>query len=227
MSTPFRISHSFKVSRDTLWAVYTQPEHLSKWFGPQGFTMPAYDMEFRVGGAFLHALQAPDGTQMWGKWEFLGIDAPRRLSVIQHFSDQAGGVTRHPMSPGWPLVPVASANSVSPSAMVCTGSMLRARPLWAMVASFWHCDLVSRASVAMMPMVVAMPDISAAGNWPSHSAAIVSSGVRPSSASTMWFNNMVSVLVLASLGNRTRSMIWPRAASHTRNSFNNPDAVKI
>jgi uncharacterized protein YndB with AHSA1/START domain len=83
MSKPFRISHSFKVSRDTLWAVYTQPEHLTKWFGPQGFTMPAYDMEFRVGGVFLHALQAPDGTQMWGKWEFLGIEAPSRLSLIQ------------------------------------------------------------------------------------------------------------------------------------------------
>ena len=108
MSTPFRISHSFKVSRDTLWAVYTQPEHLCKWFGPQGFTMPAYDMEFRVGGAFLHALQAPDGTQMWGKWEFLGIDAPRRLSLVQHFSDRKGGITRHPLSPAWPLRTMAT-----------------------------------------------------------------------------------------------------------------------
>lgn len=110
MSTPFRISHSFKVSRDTLWAVYTQPEHLSKWMGPQGFTMPAYDMEFRVGGAFLHALQAPDGTQMWGKWEFLGIEPPSRLSLIQHFSDREGGITRHPMAPTWPLRTMATSH---------------------------------------------------------------------------------------------------------------------
>jgi len=110
MSTPFRISHSFKVSRDTLWAVYTQPEHLSKWMGPQGFTMPAYDMEFRVGGVFLHALQAPDGTQMWGMWEFLGIDAPSRLSLIQHFSDREGGITRHPMAPTWPLRTMATSH---------------------------------------------------------------------------------------------------------------------
>ena len=110
MPTPFRISHSFKVSRDTLWAVYTQPEHLSKWMGPQGFTMPAYDMEFRVGGAFLHALQAPDGTQMWGKWEFLGIEPPSRLSLIQHFSDREGGITRHPMAPTWPLRTMATSH---------------------------------------------------------------------------------------------------------------------
>ena len=110
MATPFRISHSFKVSRDTLWAVYTQPEHLSKWMGPQGFTMPAYDMEFRVGGAFLHALQAPDGTQMWGKWEFLGIEPPSRLSLIQHFSDREGGITRHPMAPTWPLRTMATSH---------------------------------------------------------------------------------------------------------------------
>lgn len=110
MSKPFRISHSFKVSRDTLWSVYTQPEHLSKWMGPQGFTMPAYDMEFRVGGVFLHALQAPDGTQMWGKWEFLGIEVPSRLSLIQHFSDREGGVTRHPMAPTWPLRTMANSH---------------------------------------------------------------------------------------------------------------------
>jgi len=108
MSKPFRISHSFKVPRETLWAVYTQPEHLTHWMGPQGFTLPAYDMEFRVGGVFLHALQAPDGTQMWGKWEFLGIDAPQRLSLIQYFSDQEGGVTRHPMAPTWPLRTMAT-----------------------------------------------------------------------------------------------------------------------
>jgi uncharacterized protein YndB with AHSA1/START domain len=76
--------------------------------GPQGFTIPAYDMEYRVGGAFLHALQAPDGTQMWGKWEFLGIDAPQRLSLIQYFSDQQGGITRHPMAPTWPLRTMAT-----------------------------------------------------------------------------------------------------------------------
>jgi len=108
MSKPFRISQTFKVARPTLWAVYTQPEHVSKWLAPQGFTMPAYDMEFRIGGRFLHAMQAPDGTQMWGKWEFLGIEAPRRLSLIQHFSDREGGMTRHPMAPSWPLRTMAN-----------------------------------------------------------------------------------------------------------------------
>ena len=110
MSKPFRLSHTFQVARPTLWAVYTQPEHLSKWFAPQGFTMPAYDMEFRVGGRFLHAMQALDGTQMWGKWEFLGIDAPSRLSLIQHFSDREGGITRHPMAPTWPLRTMATSH---------------------------------------------------------------------------------------------------------------------
>ena len=108
MSKPFRLSHTFQVARPTLWAVYTQPEHLSKWFAPQGFTMPAYDMEFRVGGRFLHAMQALDGTQMWGKWEFLGIDAPQRLSIIQGFSDAQGGLSRHPLSPTWPLRTMAT-----------------------------------------------------------------------------------------------------------------------
>jgi len=45
---------------------------------------------------------------MWGKWEFLGIDAPQRLSIIQGFSDAQGGMTRHPMSPTWPLRTMAT-----------------------------------------------------------------------------------------------------------------------
>ena len=51
-----------------------------------------------------------------------------------------------------------------------------------MLASLLAWALVSWASVATMPMVVAMPAIRCAGNWPSTSAASVSSGVRPSSA---------------------------------------------
>ena len=51
-------------------------------------------------------------------------------------------------------VPVASANSVSPSNIVCTGRIARARPSWPMPATLAHCALVSVASVAMTPIVV-------------------------------------------------------------------------
>ena len=40
---------------------------------------------------------------MWGKFVYREIEAPERLVFIVSFSDEKGGVTRHPMSPDWPL----------------------------------------------------------------------------------------------------------------------------
>lgn len=48
-------------------------------------------------------MKAPDGSDMWGKFIYREIDAPKRLVFIVSFSDPKGGVTRHHMSPNWPL----------------------------------------------------------------------------------------------------------------------------
>jgi uncharacterized protein YndB with AHSA1/START domain len=50
-----------------------------------------------------HGMQAPDGKAMRGKFVNREIVAPERLVFINSFSDQAGSITRHPMSPTWPL----------------------------------------------------------------------------------------------------------------------------
>lgn len=44
-----------------------------------------------------------NGQEMWGKWVFREITPPRKLVYINSFSDEKGGLTRHPMSPTWPL----------------------------------------------------------------------------------------------------------------------------
>ena len=62
-----------------------------------------------------------------------------------------------------PARPVPSANSVSPSDMVCTGLMLRARPSCPTVASREACALVMTASVAITPIVVLVPASSGCG----------------------------------------------------------------
>jgi len=40
---------------------------------------------------------------MWAKFVYREIAAPERLVWVHSFSDEAGGLTRHPMSPTWPL----------------------------------------------------------------------------------------------------------------------------
>jgi uncharacterized protein YndB with AHSA1/START domain len=52
---------------------------------------------------FLYGMTAPDGTDLWGRFMYREIAAPKKLVFIVSFSDPQGGVTRNPWSPQWPL----------------------------------------------------------------------------------------------------------------------------
>lgn len=99
----FVISRVFDAPRDLMWKLFTDPEHMKKWWGPKGFTVIHSKMDLRPGGTYHYGMKAPDGTPMWGKFKFLEIKKPERMVQITCFSDEAGGVTRHPMAPDWPL----------------------------------------------------------------------------------------------------------------------------
>ena len=99
----FVISREFAAPRELVWRAWTDPEHLQRWFGPKGFTMPTCAMDFRPGGIFHYGIKSPDGHEMWSKWTFVEIVPPEKLVAIVSFSDAQRGVTRHPMSATWPL----------------------------------------------------------------------------------------------------------------------------
>jgi uncharacterized protein YndB with AHSA1/START domain len=74
-----------------------------QWFGPKGFKMPGAKIDFRPGGTFHYCMEAPNGEEMWGKFVYREIVAPERIVFVSSFSDEDGEVTRHPLSPDWPL----------------------------------------------------------------------------------------------------------------------------
>jgi uncharacterized protein YndB with AHSA1/START domain len=102
-SEPFVISRVLDAPRDLVWKVFTDPEHMKQWWGPKGFTVVASNMDLRPGGIYHYGLKAPDGAPMWGKFVYREITPPERMVFLNSFSDEAGGVTRHPMAPKWPL----------------------------------------------------------------------------------------------------------------------------
>lgn len=104
----FVITREFDAPRELVWQAWTERERLRQWFGPKGFTMPVAKMDFRPGGSFHYCLQSPDGHKMWGKFIYREIVAPERIVLVNSFSDEAGGLTRHPMSPTWPLEMLAT-----------------------------------------------------------------------------------------------------------------------
>src|SRR5882762_3903510 len=99
----FVITRVFDAPRELVWKAWTERDRLMQWFGPKGFTMSTAKMDFRPGGIFHYCLQSPDGKEMWGKFVYREIVAPERIVLVNSFSDEAGGITRHPMSATWPL----------------------------------------------------------------------------------------------------------------------------
>ena len=99
----FVISRVFDAPRELVFKVFTDPNHMMHWWGPKGYTVIAAKMDLRPGGIYHYGLKAPDGATMWGKFVYREIVAPERLVFVNCFSDEAGHITRHPLSPIWPL----------------------------------------------------------------------------------------------------------------------------
>jgi uncharacterized protein YndB with AHSA1/START domain len=65
--------------RGAVFAVWTTPEHLSRWWGPTGFTLPDCEMDFREGGTFRFHMRAPSGKDHWLRGVFREIVEPERI----------------------------------------------------------------------------------------------------------------------------------------------------
>jgi uncharacterized protein YndB with AHSA1/START domain len=105
---PFTTSREFDAPRALVYAVHTEPAHLARWMGPDGFKGIHTAMDLRPGGVHHYGLQGPGGHEMWGKQVFREVEPQRRLVYLQSFSDREGGVTRHPTAPSWPLEMLAT-----------------------------------------------------------------------------------------------------------------------
>ena len=98
----FVVTRTFDAPRDPVFKAWTEADRLARWFGPKGFTMLSTKLDLRPGGVFHYGMQSPDGKVMWGRWVFREVDPPGRLVFVASFSDDAGGVTRHPFALEWP-----------------------------------------------------------------------------------------------------------------------------
>ena len=97
------ITRVFDAPRDLVWEAWTERERLMEWFGPKGFTMRTATLDLRPGGVFHYCLRSPYGKDMWATFVYREIVAPERIVLVNSFSDEQGNLTRHPMSPTWPL----------------------------------------------------------------------------------------------------------------------------
>ena len=58
------ITRTVKAPRALVWEVCTDPKHIDRWWGPNGFTNKTLSFELRVGGQWKYTMTGPDG-KVW------------------------------------------------------------------------------------------------------------------------------------------------------------------
>lgn len=98
----FFINRSFDADIGTVFEMWVDPAHLSKWMGPKGSTMSFVRTDVREGGSSLFAMTDAEGQLMYGKINYRNISPHRLLIYTQNFCDENGKLTKPPFAPTWP-----------------------------------------------------------------------------------------------------------------------------
>ena len=89
------IERIFDAPRELVWKAWTEPEQVARWWGPKGFTSPAAEIDFRVGGKYLFAMRSPEyeeGRVLWSTGVYREIVPFERIVCTDSFADEKGNV---------------------------------------------------------------------------------------------------------------------------------------
>lgn len=84
--TPFETSREIAASPGQVFAAFTDPERLARWWGPAGFTNTFALCEFKTGGRWSYVMHGPNGANFRNESEFVEIEPAQRV-VIRHISE--------------------------------------------------------------------------------------------------------------------------------------------
>jgi uncharacterized protein YndB with AHSA1/START domain len=76
------ITRVFDAPRDLVFRAWTDPDHVARWFGPEGFDTPpeTVTIDLRVGGRYeLEMVQRPSAARFPVRYEIIELDPPRLL----------------------------------------------------------------------------------------------------------------------------------------------------
>lgn len=70
---------------EKVWEVWTNPEHIKHWWGPDGFTNTIEKMEVENGGEWIFTMHGPDGNSYPNKTLFREVVKNKKF-VLEHFN---------------------------------------------------------------------------------------------------------------------------------------------
>jgi uncharacterized protein YndB with AHSA1/START domain len=130
------IEREFDAPRELVWKVWTDPDELTKWWGPEHFTTPRekIELDLRSGGVCRLTMVGPDGQEYPSDGHYGIVEPPERLS----FGEE---VTEHPMiESGETIVELIDLGGAR-TKLVITSRMVCAEELIGMARAGWSSQL--------------------------------------------------------------------------------------
>jgi uncharacterized protein YndB with AHSA1/START domain len=99
------ILRTFNLPTATVWKAWSDPESCKKWWGPEDFTCPSCNIDFKTGGRYLISMKGPDGKEFWSTGIYKEIVPNKKIVWTDSFADSKGNVvpaSYYDMPGDWP-----------------------------------------------------------------------------------------------------------------------------
>jgi len=82
-----RLERLIAAPPDSVFELWTEPELLITWWGPQGYEVTAHALDVRPGGRWRTTMRSPDGAVRTVSGVYRAVEPPRRLVFTWAFED--------------------------------------------------------------------------------------------------------------------------------------------
>ena len=79
-------SRPIDAPQERVFRAFAQPEHLARWWGPEGFSSTFESFDLKPNGKWRFVMHGPDGTNYPNENVFREVESPRRV-VLEHLSE--------------------------------------------------------------------------------------------------------------------------------------------
>jgi uncharacterized protein YndB with AHSA1/START domain len=104
MEKQVKISRVFDAPVEDVWKLWTEPDYVRQWWGPDKFTCPLAKIDFREGSTSLVSMQAPvefGGQISYSIWTYTKIVHLQSIEFIQNLANDQG-IRQQPVDLGMP-----------------------------------------------------------------------------------------------------------------------------
>ncbi|WP_338080628.1 SRPBCC family protein [Cohnella luojiensis] len=82
------MERTFDAPQELVFKVFTEAEHVARWWAPLPYTIPVCKIDLRPGGIWHYCMRSLEGEVQWVRSVYSEIVRPERVSYSSLFSDE-------------------------------------------------------------------------------------------------------------------------------------------